>query len=241
MSQPPSSLPRWLTWLVSLAIVGHLGAIVIHVCAATSGPWWSMEGGMDGTAPQFAVSISNTTTPYYLNWLKMAYSYHFDTNRPARPAAWLEARLKDADNNVVETLRFPDPDANPWVRHRQDLVALSLTADVPVTPPQGELIAPPGGGVPTVLIWDMVENRSLKLTEIAQHQVPRDRPVAQPSELSLLFARAYGRYLGRAHGAAKVELVRHSRDPIPPMVLFIDNVPSGNFDELLSNFGDYPR
>jgi hypothetical protein len=79
------------------------------------------------------------------------------------------------------------------------------------------------------------------LTEVAQHQVPRDHPVEQPSEWALLLARAYGRYLCRTHGAAKVELVRHSRGPIPPAVLFIDNVPAGNFDELLSNFGDYPR
>src|SRR5205807_5288670 len=113
--------------------------------------------------------------------------------------------------------------------------------DRPLPPPQSEVIAPPGEQTPTATIWEGVENRRLVLKTIPEHLVPRDRPVMRPSEWTLLLARSYARYLCRTHGAASAEVIRHSREPMSPVVLFLDNVQAGAFDELISDFGDLSR
>ena len=47
--------------------------------------------------------------------------------------------------------------------------------------------------------------------------------------------------LCRRHGAASAELIRHTREPVPPAVLFLPESPADDFDELTSNFGELPR
>ena len=84
--------------------------------------------------------------------------------------------------------------------------------------------------------------RGLVIRQVPEHLVPRDRPVFRPGDWSLLLARSYARHLCRAHGAASCEIVRHSQEPIPPMVLFVgDNIQAGAFDELISNFGEMKK
>jgi hypothetical protein len=164
-------------------------------------------------------------------------------NRPSPPGVYFEAKLKDAQGRVFETLRFPDPKANFWVRHRQALLAQWLTQDMPVEPRPGEVIAAPGKKVPTVDIWDMTNpaERMLRIRTVAEHLVPRDRPVMRPSPLSLLMVRAYARHLRQAFGATSVEVLRHHREPIGPEALF-GEVPAPNFfDEMVSNFGEFTR
>jgi hypothetical protein len=64
----------------------------------------------------------------------------------------------------------------------------------------------------------------------------------QPSDWSLELAKSYTRYLCRAHRAASGEVVRHSRESILPMYLFMPGPPPPNlFDELVCNFGDTRR
>jgi hypothetical protein len=247
-SAPLPALPRWLTVLGSLAIAGHLFAVGVTVLAAQSGPWPTMEGPSPGAPPQFAYSLStgkiagDFSISTYLKWVHMPHHYHFSTNRPERPGAWFEAHLKDADGQPLATLKFPEADANFWVRQRQEILAQALANDEGVAPPQSEVIAAPAQERRKVTIWDMADGpgRALKLKPVEEHLIPRDRPVMRPSDWSLLLARSYGRYLCRSHGAASVELVRHTQQPIPPAILFMEPQ-AGAFDELVANFGEYSK
>ena len=147
MPQPPTDttrrIPMWLIILGSLAIIGHLGAVVVMVIAAPSGPWASPFGMSMALAPQFAQSAYGVVTPSYLRWIKMTHNYHFPTNRPGAPGVTLEVKLKDASGKVVETLKFPDDKANAFVRHRQVLLVRQLADDQPMPPQQAEVVAAP--------------------------------------------------------------------------------------------------
>jgi hypothetical protein len=232
----PATPSRPLAAAASAAIVFHLGAVLANVLAAPSGPW--PPGGTAATPPQFAHSVNRELAPRYLEPLKLTHNYHFASNRPGRPGVWFAVRLTDESGRELKTLRFPDPAANPAVRHRQSLLALSLADDVPVVPPAGESVAAPGREVPTVLIWDVAGERELRLRAVPAHLVPRDRPVYRPSDWSLVLARSYVRHLCREYGAGKGELIRHTREAIPPAVLFEDNIPPDAFGELVSYFGE---
>jgi hypothetical protein len=235
-------LPPWLTALGSAAVAFHLAAVALLALAAPSGPWPTAFGASTTAGPQFARSVSAVTTPYYLGPLKLTHNYHFAGNRPAATAVYVEARLKDAEGRPVRTVRLPDEGANFWVRHREALLAQWLTDDQPVQPRMGEAIPAPNQAVPTVSIWDGGgPGRALSLRAVPEHLVPRERPVYRPSDWSLLLARSYARHLCRRHGAASAELVRHTREPILPAVLFLPEPPSDAFDELISNFGELPR
>jgi hypothetical protein len=262
MPRAPSTsipaLPRWLIILGSLAIVFHFFAVGVVVLAAPSGPWPSMEGPSMAGPPQFAQTLltRNNFDPAtrkikpekdpnllgYLRLVRMPHHYHFSTNRPEQPGAYIEARLKDEAGQPITTLKFPDPNANFWVQHRQDILARALANDEPVQPPQSEIIAAPAQETRKVTIWEPAEGggRSLKLKTVPEHLVPRDRPVERPAEWAVLLAQSYARYLCRSHGAASVEIIRHTQFPIPPSVLFMEPQ-AGAFDELASNFGEYSK
>jgi hypothetical protein len=246
MPPPPPSTTKevapWLIVLGSIAIVAHFLAVGTNVLAAPSGPWPMGEGISDRMPPpQFARDLNDVATPGYLQWVKMTHNYHFLSNSPGSWGVYLEAQVKDENDKVLATVRLPEKDANPWVRHRQEIFAQLLTQDRPVQPPQGEMIAAPGRRVQYVKIWEEVGPRTGKIREVEEHRIPRDRPVEGPSELSLLAARSYARYLCRTHGAAKVEVIRHVRQPVPLGVLSNLEPQAGAFEELKSNFGDFPR
>jgi hypothetical protein len=241
-SGPVAALPRWVVLTGSVLVVFHLFAVLIQVMSATSGPWPTQFGPSPAMPPAFAQAVSTVTAQQYLLPLKMTNTYHFAANRTQVPAVTFEVRLKGADGNVLETLKFPDEHANPWVRHRQSLLAQGLGEDLPVQPPQGEYIPPPGQEVPRVLIWDGAgaPGSPMRLEEKSILLLPRDRPVFRPSPWMLVLAHSYGRYLRRTHGAASVELARISRDPTMPMVMFEERLPA-SFDTLVSDFGEVSR
>src|SRR5262245_51412578 len=128
-------LPRWLLIAVSAVIVLHLAAVGFHVLASPSGPWLSPFGPSMGLGPQFARSVDDTTVPAYLGPTKFLHTYHFYSNKPDLPGAALEVRLKDEHGQVFQTLNFPDPNANAFVRERQTALARNLASDQPITPP----------------------------------------------------------------------------------------------------------
>lgn len=243
---PPSSstaavpLPRWLVVLGSLLIVFHFGSVGVAALAAPSGPWPTGEGQGPATPPQFAYSAHQIVLPY-LQAVKLDNNYHFASNRPEQIGVQLEVRLKDDAGQDLATVKLPDPNANPWVRHRQALLLRGLTYDDGVAPPQGEAIAAPNRAVPKVPIWDVAEQRQLRLKPVEEHLIPRDRPVMRPSEYNLLLVRAFARHLCREHQAAVAEVLRHHQDPIPPLVLFEQNLPPGAFEPVTSNYGELPR
>jgi hypothetical protein len=173
----------------------------------------------------------------YLSPIRLTHNYHFAGNR-ILPGVFLEIQLKDSNKQLLMTVRLPDPEANAWLRHKQELFALGFVPDQPLPPPEGEVIPAPRQDVPRVPIWDVAGPLSLRLQRVQQHLIPRDRgPVYRPTEWSLVLARSYCRYLCRKHGAASAEIIRHSRDTIPPTEFLTRERPAG-FTDLVANYGD---
>lgn len=233
-----------LKWRVvaSLLIVFHLFAVGNCVLAAPSGPWATAEGQSVFTPPQFAFDFNNLVGPYL--WALKLTHQRYVSNRPNLPGVAFEAKLFDSNGREISAMRFPDPDANIWVHYRQENLARWLADDQPVIPPMVEVIPAPAAAAPAVAIWQRRPGghpgEPLKLNSVPLHLVPRDRPVYRPSPWSLLMARAYGRYLARAHGAEYAELTRYTQESIPPAVLFSDRPRSGP-EVMAAEFGRSPQ
>jgi hypothetical protein len=211
----------------------------IHVNSEPTGPRSEPTIGVTpAEPPTFAKVVDDVTARSYLYPLKMTHDYHFPSNRPASPGVTFEARFKDRSGKPV-TLRFPDPEASAAVQFRQQMLAYGLADDMPVTPAQGEMIPPPGGAVREVQFWEMGPDRMLQLRTVPEHMVPRNQPVMQPREWSLLLARSYARHLCRVHDVRSVEIVRRSKDPVSPMVLVVPALPGGPPAELVATFGAF--
>ncbi len=241
--RPPTvrPLPLWMILLGSGFAGLHLLIIAAHSLAERSGPWPLPTGAVAyADPPRFAWEISELARPHYLAYLKMTHNYHFRTNLVAQPGVYLEARLKDENGKVVRTLRIPEEGVNPWVRHRQELLAFALAGDEPYQNRAGEAIAAPGRQAATVTYWAPGDKGMLKLVTQPEHLVPRDPPVMRPNQWSMLMARSYQRYLCREHDVAAVELIRHSKDPVYPMYLLFPPPPNA-FNELICTFGDQRR
>jgi hypothetical protein len=249
MPMPPSTplpdrvpIPRWAVLAGSLLIVFHLGTVAIHVVAAPSGPWPGMEGSEPAPPPQFSAFADEKVAAPYLTRLKMTHNYHFVSNRPGVPGAYLEIKLLDRQGETLKTVQFPDPTASSAVRRRQALAIRWFTEDRPIQPPQAEKIPAPGEKIPDAFLWKPVEGemRKLDLAGVPEIEIDRNRPVAGPSEWSLLVLRSFVRHLCRVHGADSAEVVRKSREPIPPRILFEREVPP-LIDLLESNYGGVSR
>jgi hypothetical protein len=238
-ANPP--LPRWVVRVGSGIIVFHVFSLAILVLAAPSGQWATPFGSTMAEGPRFALIISDVTARHYLRPLHMTHNYHFASNAPEMPQVFFEVRLKDAKGHVVKTLKFPNENANFWLRHRQRLLAQRLGDDQPVQAPQGEQVLPKGQSYPTVTLWMPAEGDPvLRLKQVSQLDLPRNQPLSRPSDWSRLLANAYLRHLCREHGAASAELIRHSRNPVHPFVLFFTGpLPPDTFQELVCNFGEY--
>jgi hypothetical protein len=237
-------LPRWLLLLGSGGIAFHFFALLMVVIAAPSGPWPSPLGQTNSPGPDFAEPISEWTSRYYLQPLQMAHNYHFSSNRTDIPTVYFEAKLKDAKGKVVQTLRFPEKDQSIWIRQRQRSLAQNLLEDDRVEPPRGDEIPAPGKKAPEVEIWDRREGQTiLQLQSVPKHLLPRGPgapPVFRPSKWSKTLARSYALYLCRNHEASAVELIRHSREPLYPSLMFMDEPPPPQtYEELICSYGEY--
>jgi hypothetical protein len=80
----------------------------------------------------------------------------------------------------------------------------------------------------------------MQLRQMPAHLVRQDRPVFGPSPFSLQLARSYARYLCRHYGATSAELIRHSRRPIYPALMFEREPTPDAFEELVCSFGEKP-
>jgi hypothetical protein len=240
---PPRPLPRWLVPLASIVVAFHLFAIVIWALAAQSGPWPAPPpfGSSPVVGPVFATRIAEVTTQYYLQPLQMMHNYHFLGNRPDPTQIVFEARLKDEQGRLMDTIRFPSPRDNPWLRQRHMLMAAQLGDDEPVQPPAAEQIAGPGHKARTEKIWDTVAPFKTTVKDVEQHLIPKGVPVYKPREWALITARSYARALMQQHGAASVELTRESRPAIVPALLFLEQPPPDTFKTLVSTFEEYRR
>lgn len=236
----PPSLPSWVVKAASIAIAVHLFLVVAALADATSGPWATPLGGSIATPPQFANLVGEHLGQPYQRLTRVANTFRFASSRPLATDAIFEAHLKDADGTVIARLPFPEEGVNRWVKHRQRLLARALAEDVPVERPESVVLPAPGQDPPRAPIWDMTGPQQLAFRQVPQHLVPRDRPTFRPSDWSVLLAASYGRYLQRTHpGTASVALVRRSREPIFPMVLFQPGPPpAAAFEDLVADYGD---
>jgi len=243
-SQPaaPRPLPSFVKAVGSVFVLGHLLSVALLALGATNGPWPTKWGTIEGDGPAFAQRTTNQISmPYYLWPLRMTHNYHFLSNRVSDPAVFFEVELKNDMGEVKKKLKFPDEKANFWVRQRQAVLAQALGMDQPVQTRGTEVIPAPRKTLPTVEYWEMAEAGVMRLKVVPEHLAPRDRAF-RPSETSKILAQSYMRYLCRQHGAQSAELIRHSREAIVPMVLFMpDGVPPDTFTILKSNFGEYRR
>lgn len=232
-------VPRWLVWVGSIAIVAHFAAIGVNALAAMSGPW--PDDGMIGP-PLLAVEVNEAIGADYLKLVRLNTNYHVLANQvPGLPSIYLEFRLQDEQGNELAVVKLPNDDANPWVRHRQSLLTQRLFwEDRQVVPQQTELIPAAGGELPKRRYWTLEKGR-LELVTVDVNKVPLTPPVMGPTDWSFVLARAYSRYLCRTYGAAKAQVLRHHQDAIRPLVLHAENLQARDFEEMVSNFGEFSR
>ena len=292
MRQAPSgnALPRWLVLAGSAAIVLHLAAVVVPILDSPSGPWPTPTGRAIDDPPAFAHAVASLAE-WHAAYLRISNNDHFIFNRPGdAPAARMEVRLKDAAGNVIQKIDVPDPQANPWVRHREELLVRALAPDLPVPSPGQEMLPPPGKPEATTTVWLGPEDRvpgmavpteashpvfgasaagflasppgcgpllaasalvphdgpdpkiQLWLAAVPQHLVPRNKEVMRPSDWAILLARSCARRaLGETAEAATAEVVRITREPVTPSVLFGGESPPEAFSELTASFGEVSR
>jgi hypothetical protein len=239
-SLPKATLPRWLVGVGSVAILFHLTAITVVILDAPSGPWMTSRGPNLVPGPTFSESIREPTTYLHTQFLKMAPTFRFDSSYTNHHHAFFDVRLRRKKGDEPFAFhRIPDPKANPWVRHRQELLARALVVDAIIQPPTGDNIPAPGQKPRILKIWEeSPQDRMLKIREVPEHLLPRERQVQRPAEWSLLLVRSYARYLGRRYDAELVEIIRHHRDPLPPAVLLSRDLPPTATEDLVASFGE---
>ena len=148
------SLKPWHMALGSVVILLHLAAVAVCGFMMLSGPWPTPMGDSPALPPQFAQTAYRAAGPVYAQGLRIGANSRYMTNRPGmQPAIQFEVLLKDDKGALVKRLKFPDPEANFWVRHRQDVLALWLGNDGMMQPLEGEIIAAPGQKLERRTVW----------------------------------------------------------------------------------------
>jgi hypothetical protein len=220
----------------SVLICLHLTAVGAGLLAQPSGPW----GGPTGAPPQFAQTLAAAGGSGYLSLVRLGSPLPEPASRPGQSVAYLEVRLKDENGQIVAIRHIPSESANFWVRRREEQLVHWLIEDQPVSPPSIEAVAAPKQGAKKAAFWFFTAPGQARLREVPEHLLPRDGAY-QPTEWMLLLVRSYARNLCRESGAASAEIVRHSKDPVPPALLLSNDFPSGGFEELTCNFGEFSR
>ncbi len=233
--------PRWLVALASVPIVYHLGAVLLGAVVAPSGPWPTPEGPQAAVPPPAVAMLHESATRRYLQAAGLTHDYHFASNRVGGADAYLEIWLEDDAGKLLKTVRFPDPEASPFVRARQARLIRWLVEDQPVAPPGGERIFPPGTLPPRVPFWDMTEPRRLVLVELPEPEIPRGRVVFRPTPWSMVVIKAVARHACRVHGAAHARVVRHSKESLSPAGLLEPQTIPQEMEELVSDYGRVTR
>ncbi len=232
------------------AILLHFAAVVVPALDSPSGPWTTPTGPTMDEPPAFAHDIAGLAE-WHARYLRTSSDYHFIFNQPGRgPGVRMEVRLSDQDGRLIRTVALPEPQANPWLRHREELLVRQLAPDLPVPPPGQEFLPPPGKPGPTATVWlsreddlpgwKAPEDAGIQfwLATIPQHLVPRNREVMRPSDWAVVLVHSYARRLCRESGAARAEVVRFSREPMAPLVLYGNMPPPEAFVERSASFGE---
>jgi hypothetical protein len=167
------------------------------------------------------------------------------SNLPALSATYYEVRLKDDLTGGFTTLNFPDPKANVWVRHRQEVLFQGLEEDQPIQTGGTEKIYAKKTDMEEY--WEMDQQAGMnRLKKVPAHLVPRTGAM-RPSDWSQARLRSYMRYICRVNKVKSVELIRHSKVVLLPMILpslmLRDEppAPEQGIVAVNSHFGEYPR
>jgi len=231
--QPAPLLPRWVVLTVSAVVGFHLFALGIVVLAAQNGPWWVEQMGRNLTSPgpQFAGAFNEWTAPYYLHPLGLAQDGHYESNRTLFSTVQVKVHLTKDEDGQETVLTFPDPKANMWVRHRQSILIQRFGDDQPHMlnqDPSVRITAPEGKADMAFFLFPTNPNdpdSDLIFYETPQFEFKRVKekyrefPFFGPSESSMILMTSFIRHLQHEHGAAKVEVVRQSRNPRFPMLM----------------------
>jgi len=241
-SNPPRPLPTPVKIAGSVLALWHLLAVGLLALGAPSGPWPTKFGLLQADGPRFAQSLNNSLTyPYYLEPLRMSHNYHFDSNRVQAPGAYFEVTLRNEIGVALKTLKFPDDKASFAVRHRQEVLAKALAADMPPVPVSTQRMAPKGKSEEKIEVWEPRPDGVFKMVEVAKSDA-QERQLSRPSSFSKVLAQSYMRYLCREHKAASAELIRHTQQQAIPTLLFIPGA-AGPDDFVINknHFGDFRR
>src|SRR5262245_11357919 len=133
-ASPVVRVPGWVAVVFSVVVAFHFLAVVVCIMATPNGPWPGEEGSMMGDPPAFAYNLYRNIAFPYLQLLKFNYHFNFAGNRPGQEDIAFQVRLRDAQRQEIAVLSFPEENVNPWVKHRQELLARCLGNDEPVMP-----------------------------------------------------------------------------------------------------------
>jgi hypothetical protein len=237
----PLSLPTWLKVVCSAFAVAHLSIIGIYSLAAESGPWPLGVINSTSPGPKFATDVTlGFSYPCYLQPLHLTNNYHFASNRPNEFAVYFTIEVKDRLGEI-KVRKFPDEKANPWVRHRQELIAQHLVPDLRLPPRGSRRLAAKGKELPKIEIFKPDGERVLRLAEVTELDPALDTPdLDQPTPRSKAIARAYARYVCDQQNGTSAQLVRHSRPLVMPVHLIVP-MQADMYKELRTYFGEYRR
>lgn len=148
------SLKPWHMALGSVVILLHLAAVAVCGFMMVSGPWPTPMGDSPALPPQFAQTAYRAAGLVYAQGLRIGANSRYISNRPGKqPAIQFEVLLKDGKGALIKRLKFPDPEANFWVRHRQEMLAQALGEDQLMPALEGEILAAPGQKLERRTVW----------------------------------------------------------------------------------------
>ncbi len=252
---PLPPLPKIYKQLGTAFVLGHFFIIGIWILGATSGPWPSpfFPGGDFQLGPPFAQAINPVTRDAYLGPLRLLNNYHFMSNRVVGDEAYFQIHFKDASGKTQKTLKFPDENANYFIRHRHKILALGLTQDREMSPLGAERIravkkqaAKTDPAAQLTIYWTLEDpkkaDNKFKLVRADSDEVPRGQALSTASDWAYIAAQSYVRHVLRETGEqdkwASVELTRHVRRQLPPLLITMKDTQINFFGETVSNFGD---
>lgn len=234
--------PLWVMLAASTLIVFHFFCALITALFASSGPWPAPMGSMEALPPQFAITMGRSVAEPYQHILKTNSPFRFISIKQEQIDIAFEAVMRDANGTVKSKHVWPDPDAPEAIRYRQRLLAQQLGNDIPLPPQESIIIAPGGEKLRTVRWWHPEGDHRMILKQDSPNAVPRNQTFMQPGDWQFIVAKSYTRYLSRVHPETKVEIIRTWCEPVQPMVLIEEAVPSA---ELLkrfhSSYGELPK
>jgi hypothetical protein len=235
--------------LLSVIIFVHFTAIAVNMLAEPSGPWPTLDGMGVGLAdsPAFITEGMAETARQYAMAVRLGETGRFPSNRLQPLQVHLEAILYDDKGEKIGERILPDPNAAPWNRNREQIIAQALANDIMRPNPGTEAIPPAGQDPVKVPVWRPAKPNDpvQQLTQVPVHLLtrPPDPPDWGPSEWGLNLSRSYAVYLCRSTGAASVEIRRHWRYQPAPFMIQSDSgkLGPGELEQLGERISSYGK